>query len=134
MQSQRAAVNSRPIRQCTTKIDPLFIEILPVVMHDDKTDQNHLGAGGGGQYSWEFFRGVCWPVLQILTLFQTKNLTFSTPIFRPDILSPYPFSDLALRQKICHNYSIILECKQKHQNFKCILNSRISISFLFIWN
>ena len=46
MRSYTAADNSRPIRQCTTKIDALFNEILPVVMHDDKTDQNHLGAGG----------------------------------------------------------------------------------------
>ena len=81
MRSYTAADNSQTIRQCTTKIDPLFIEILPVVMHDDKTDQNHLGAGG--EYSWKFFRGVCWPVLQFLTLFQTKNLHF-----------PHPFSDL----------------------------------------
>ena len=46
MRSYKAADNSQTIRQCTTKIDPLFIEILPLVMHDDKTDQNHLGAGG----------------------------------------------------------------------------------------
>ena len=42
-----------------------------------------------------------------------QKLAFSTPIFRPDILSPYPFSDLAFRQKVRHNYIIILECKQK---------------------
>ena len=133
MQSQRAADNSRPIRQCTAKIDPLFIEILPVVMHDDKTDQNHLGAGRGVLLG--ILQGACCLVLQILTLFQTKKLmSFSTPVFRPDILSPYPFSDLAFRQKLCDNYIIILECKQKIQNFKCILNSHIPISFLFIWN
>ena len=28
--------------------------------------------------------GVCRPVLQILTLFQTQNMSFSTPVFRPD--------------------------------------------------
>ena len=73
-------------------------------MHDDKTDQNHLGAGG---------RGVLLGILQGGVLAgspnpdqkQTKNqkLAFSTPIFRPDILSPYPFSVLAFRQKLCHN-------------------------------
>ena len=42
-----------------------------------------------------------------------QKLAFSTPIFRPYILSPYPFSDLAFRQKLCHNYIILLECKQK---------------------
>ena len=81
-------------------------------MHDDKTDQNHLGAGG---------RGVLLGILQGGVLAGSSNpdpisdqkLAFSTPIFRPDILSPYPFSDLAFRQKICHNYLIILECDKK---------------------
>ena len=36
----------------------------------------------GGEYSWEFLVGVCRPVLQILTLFQTKKCHF-----------PHPFSD-----------------------------------------
>ena len=83
-----------------------------MVMHDDKTDQNHLGAGG---------RGVLLGILQGGVLAGSPNpdpisdqkLAFSTPIFRPDILSSYPFSDLAFRQKICHNYSIILECDKK---------------------
>ena len=39
MCSYTAADNSQTIRQCTAKIDPLFNEILPVVMRDDKTDQ-----------------------------------------------------------------------------------------------
>ena len=39
---------------------------------------------GGGGYFWEFLVGVCRPVLQILTLFQTKKYHF-----------PHPFSDLA---------------------------------------
>ena len=38
---------------------------------------------GGGGYSWEFVVGVCRPVLQVLTLFQTPKLTFSTLILRP---------------------------------------------------
>ena len=33
----------------------------------------------GGGYSWEFLVGVCRLVLQILTLFQTKNVIFHTP-------------------------------------------------------
>ena len=37
---------------------------------------------GGGGYSWEFLVGVCCPVLQILTWFQTKKCNF-----------PHPFSD-----------------------------------------
>ena len=37
-----------------------------------------------GAYSWEFSVGLCRPVLQILTLVQTKKIHF-----------PHPFSDLA---------------------------------------
>ena len=42
-----------------------------------------IGSWPGG-YSSEFVVGVCRPILQILTLFQTKTCHF-----------PYPFSDLA---------------------------------------
>ena len=41
-----------------------------------------IRVGRGGGYSWEFLVGVCRPVLQILTLFQTKKCHF-----------PHPFSD-----------------------------------------
>ena len=33
----------------------------------------------GGRYSWEFLVEVCRPVLQILTLFQTKKRHFAHP-------------------------------------------------------
>ena len=46
-----------------------------------------------GGYSWEFFVGVCRPVPQILTRFQTKKCNF-----------PHPFSDLAFTQKLCYHY------------------------------
>ena len=50
--------------------------------------KNQLGVSairlGPGGYSWEFLVGVRRPVLQILTLFQTKKCYF-----------PHPFSDLA---------------------------------------
>ena len=39
----------------------------------------------GGEYSWEFLVGVCHQVLQILTLFNTKKMPFSTPVFTPDL-------------------------------------------------
>ena len=38
-----------------------------------------------GGYSWEFLVGLCRPVLQILTLFQTEKLSFSTTVFRPGV-------------------------------------------------
>ena len=33
-----------------------------------------------------------------------QKMSFSTPIFRPDLLNPYPFSDLAFRQKLSYRY------------------------------
>ena len=39
----------------------------------------------GGGYYWEFLVGVWCPVLRILTLLQTKKLSFSTPVFRLDL-------------------------------------------------
>ena len=62
----------------------------------------------GGGYSWEFFVGVCHPVLQILTRFQTKKCNY-----------PYPFSDLPFRQKLRYHYQIRA---QKQKLFKSISN------------
>ena len=58
----------------------------------------------GGKVHLEFLVGVYRLVLQILTLFQTKKMSFSEPVFRPDLQNPYPFLDLAFRQKLCYNY------------------------------
>ena len=52
---------------------------------------------------WEFLVGVCPPVLQILTLFRKPKMSFFTPLFRPGLYNPYPFSDLALK-KLCRHY------------------------------
>ena len=38
------------------------------------------------------------------------------------------------KAEIMSSFSIRLGRKQKHEFFKCISNSHISISFLFIWN
>ena len=32
-----------------------------------------------------------------------QKMSFSTPVIRPDPQNPYPFSDLAFRQKLCHH-------------------------------
>ena len=48
----------------------------------------------GEGYPWEFLFRVCRPILQILTLFQTRKFSFSTFVFRPG-KKPYPSSDLA---------------------------------------
>ena len=38
------------------------------------------------------------------SLFLLKKMSFSTPVFKPDLFNPYPFSDLEFRQKLCHHY------------------------------
>ena len=44
-----------------------------------RNDKLKLAKPPPGEYSWEFLAGVCRPILQILTLFQTqKSLTFHT--------------------------------------------------------
>ena len=83
-----------------------------------------------GRYSWEFAVGVCRPVLQILTLFQTKKLSFSTTVFSPALYNPFPFSDLAYAGRLS-----LLRLERKQKDFlKATPNSHITLSFLFIWN
>ena len=68
---------------------------------------------GGKGYSWEFLMGMCRPVLQILTQFQTQKCNF-----------PHPFSDQTSKihtrfqtWPLGRNYVIIrLECKQKNSS------------------
>ena len=66
------------------------------------------GIGGGG-YSWEFLVGLYRPILQILTLFQTKNVLFHTrfqirplksiPVFRPVLQAEIMSSLLRIERK-----------------------------------
>ena len=65
------------------------------------------GRGGGG-YSWEFWVGMLYPVLQILTLFQTKKCHFSCP-----------FSDLTF------TLSLLRLEQQENRNL------HITLSFLY---
>ena len=67
-----------------------------------------MGGAGGGGYSWELLMGLCHPVLQILTLFETKKWHF-----------PHPFSDLAYAEIMLT--LLKLEHQQKHFS-KYILN------------
>ena len=73
-----------------------------------------------GRYSWEFLVGVCRPVFQILSWYQTKKCNY-----------PHLFSDLAFTQKLCYFYQIRPQIRKL---FKSISNSHISLSFLLIWN
>ena len=80
-----------------------------------------------GRYSWEFLVGVCRPVLQILTLFQTKKCNF-----------PHPFLDqtskIHTRFQTCplgRNYVIITyRLKRKQKNAS---NSFRIRRFLFLF-
>ena len=79
----------------------------------------HQSSGGG--YSWEFFVGVCRPVLQILTRFQTRTLK-PIPVFRPGLWTEI--------------MSSLLRLEHKHKNYSnpfriCIF---LFLSFFLIWN
>ena len=79
--------------------------------------------------SWEFLVGVCLPVLQILTLFQTKKMSFFTPIFRSKIHTHFqtcPWAEIMLW--------ITWIKAQTKKFFKCILNLHISLLLLFTWS
>ena len=52
-----------------------------------------------GGYSWEFLVGVCGPILQILTLFQIKKLSFSTSVFRHGVVTKRN----NIKEKLCHH-------------------------------
>ena len=82
-----------------------------------------------GGYSWEFLVGVCRPVLQILTLFQTKKCN------SPHSFSTRPLKSilvLAFRQNLCHHY--LDQSANKLKILRYISNSHIFRSFLLIWS
>ena len=87
-----------------------------------------------GGYSWELIERVCRLVIQTLTLFQTKTLSF-----------PHQFSELASkihtrfqawrRQKLCYHIKFRLERHQQRDVLKSLSYSHIyTLSFLFLWN
>ena len=74
---------------------------------------------------WDFLEEVYRPVLQILTLFQTKKMSFFTPVFRPDLQNPYPLLDLASK-KLCHHY---LDWNTKTNDF--LIRTFLFLSYSF---
>ena len=79
----------------------------------------------GEGYSWEFLVGVCRPVLQILTRFQTKKCNF-----------PHPFSDQTSKihtrfqtWPLGRNYVIITQIRAQTKNYSNPFRIRI---FLFL--
>ena len=73
--------------------------------------------GGGGGYSWEFLIGVCCPVLQILTKFQTQKCNFL-----------HPFSDQTSK---IHTRLLRLECKQKNSSNPFRIRIFLFLSYSF---
>ena len=66
--------------------------------------------GGGGGVLLGILGGVCRQVLQILTRVSNQENVIFHIHFQTRPLYPYPFSDLAFRQKLCYHY---LERKPK---------------------
>ena len=67
------------------------LETVEIQKKTNKKLESFVSSPGG--YSWQFLVGVCRLVVQILILFQTKKCNF-----------PHPFSDLAIKQKLCCRY------------------------------
>ena len=100
---------------------PLFVLVYTGLPTSNTFLEERGGIGGGG-YSWELLVGVCHPVFQILTLFETKTWHF-----------PHPFSDLAYAEIML----TLLKLELQQKDFlKSISNcySPITLSFLFIYN
>ena len=57
-----------------------------------------------GEYSWEFLVRVCRPVLQTLTLFQTKKCNFPHPFSDKTSKIHTHFQTWLFRQKLCYHY------------------------------
>ena len=59
-------------------------------------------------------------------------MSFSTPVFRPGLYNPYPFSDFA-SIKLCHQW---LRLERQHKDFLLsISNSHFNLFFsFFTWN
>ena len=92
--------------------------------------------GVGVRYSWEFLVGVYHPVLQIMTLFQTKKCHFPKPEFSEQTSKIHTVFRPGLYAKIMSSL-LRLERKQKkllqiHFDFACFsintfINSRSSL-------
>ena len=69
---------------CEVQYSDTIFQIIVTAQQEDSVLPAMSAPGGGGGTS-RIFVGVCHLVLQILTLSQTKKMSFSTPGFRPDL-------------------------------------------------
>ena len=78
----------------------------------------------------EFLVGVCRPVPQILTRFQTKKCDFPHRFSDQTSQNPYPFSDLAFRQNLCLHYlAIRVQTKNQSNPFRIHMFLFLAYSF-----
>ena len=92
-------------------------------------------SGGGGSTPGNSSGGGCaarslkpWPDFR-----RQNNVIFHT-LFQTSPLNPYPFSDLAFRQKVCYHYLAVRAQTKNYSNPFRIRMIFISPSFLLIWN
>ena len=82
-----------------------------------------------GEYSLEFLVGVCCPVSQILTPFQTKNFVISTPVFRPGMLNLLSL----FRPVIAHKTVLYMFIWRKLCHHHLDYNANKTISWNLFW-
>ena len=87
-----------------------------------------VSPGGGALLG--ILGGVCRPVLQILTLLQTKKCHFPHPVSDMEVLTKLNITCLRKTEIM----SSLLRLKPQQKDFlKSVSNSHITLSFLFIW-
>ena len=78
----------------------------------------------------EFLVGVCRPVPQILTRFQTKKCDFPHRFSDQTSQNQYPFSDLAFSQNLCLHYlAIRVQTKNQSNPFRIHMFLFLAYSF-----
>ena len=70
---------------CEVQYSDTIFQIIVTAQQEGSVLPAMSAPGGGGGGTSRIFVGVCHLVLQILTLGQTKKMSFSTPGFRPDL-------------------------------------------------
>ena len=55
---------------------------------------------------------------------------FSTPVFRLGLQNPYPFSDLAFRQKLCYHY-VVVRAQTKNYSNPLLIQIFLFLSYSF---
>ena len=92
--------------------------------------------GGGGVPLGFLGRGVQ-PGSRNHDPISDRKVSFSTPVFRPGLQNPYPFSDLEMVSKryiTCLHKTENMSSLHQKDFLKSISNSHMTLSFLLIWS